>query len=225
MAENKRGFLLYADLINTVEKLPNETAGKLLKHILQYVNDLEPVSDELIVELVFEPIKQALKRDLAKYTRIVERNRLNGLKGGRPLVKSNIEEIPNETHSVILANQENPKQADNDNDNDNDNDINKINLTVNWDLFLSKFNSITGKKVRVVNDKCKRQVRARLSEGYSKGDIIEAIKKCSNDKYHIETGLKYLTLEFITRADKMEMFTTMKDAVAISKQKNNTGRI
>ena len=223
MAENKRGFLLYADLINTVEKLPNETAGKLLKHILQYVNDLEPVSDELIVELVFEPIKQALKRDLAKYTRIVERNRLNGLKGGRPLVKSNTEEIPNETQSVILESEENPKQADN--DNDNDNDINKINLTVNWDLFLSKFNSITGKKVRVVNDKCKRQVRARLSEGYSKSDIIDAIKKCSNDKYHIETGLKYLTLEFITRADKMEMFTTMKDAGTVSKQKNNTGRL
>ena len=217
MAENKRGFLLYADLINTVEKLPNETAGKLFKHILQYVNDQDPKSDELIIELVFEPIRQSLKRDLEKYNRIVERNRANGLKGGRPIVK------PTETQSDILDIEENPKQADNDNDNDNDKKI--INLTVNWDLFLSKFNSITGKKVRVVNDKCKRQVRARLSEGYSKSDIIDAIKKCSSDKYHIETGLKYLTLEFITRADKMEMFTTMKDAGAVSKQKNNTGRL
>lgn len=217
MAENKRGFLLYADLITTVEKLPDEKAGKLFKHILQYVNDLEPVSDDLIIDLVFEPIKQALKRDLEKYNRIVERNRANGLKGGRPIVK------PIETQSDILGTEQNPKQADN--DNDNENDTNKINLTVNWDLFLSKFNSITGKKVRVVNEKCKRQVRARLSEGYTKSDIIDAIKKCSTDKYHIETGLKYLTLEFITRADKMEMFTTMKDAGAVVKQKNNTGRL
>ena len=213
MAENKRGFLLYADLINTVEKLPHETAGKLFKHILQYVNDQNPISDELIIELVFEPIRQSLKRDLEKYNRIVERNRANGLKGGRPIVK------PTETQSDILGEIENPKQADNDNDNDN-----KINLTVNWDLFLSKFNSITGKKVLVVNDKCKRQVRARLSEGYSKSDIVEAIKKCSTDKYHIETGFKYLTLEFITRADKMEMFTTMKDPEN-KKTKNQIGKL
>lgn len=216
MAENKRGFLLYADLINTVEKLPNETAGKLFKHILQYVNDLNPQSDELIIELVFEPIKQSLKRDLEKYNRIVERNRANGLKGGRPIVK------PKETHSDILGEKQNPKQADN--DNDNENEINKINLTVNWDLFLSKFNSITGKKAKVVNEKCKRQVRARLSEGYTKKDIVEAIQNCAKDKYHIETGLKYLTLEFITRADKMEMFTTMKKP-EVKKIKDQIGRL
>lgn len=222
MAENKRGFLLYADLIDIVEKLPNETAGKLFKHILLYVNDKDPISDELLIDLVFEPIKQSLKRDLVKYNKIVERNRANGLKGGRPTEKKSNEIETEETQSVILGLKENPKKPDN--DNDTDNDINKINLSVNWDLFLSKFNSITGKKAKVVNDKCKRQVRARLSEGYSKSDIIEAINNCAKDKYHIETGLKYLTLEFITRADKMEMFTTMKP-IENNKPKNNQGRI
>jgi hypothetical protein len=222
MSENKRGFLLYTDLINTVEKLPNDTAGKLFKHILQYVNDMQPTSDELIVEIVFEPIKQSLKRDLEKYNRIVERNRANGLKGGRPTIKEDKLPKPIETQSVNLGEKENPKQARN--DNDNDNDINKINLTVNWDLFLSKFNSITGKKAKVVNEKCKRQVRSRLSEGYTKQDIVEAIKNCAVDKYHVETGLKYLTLEFITRADKMEMFTTMKKP-EFKKAQNQIGKL
>jgi len=67
MAENKKGFMLYADQIHTVEKLSDVKAGKLFKHILQYVNDLDPVTDDIIVEIAFEPIKQQLKRDLKRY--------------------------------------------------------------------------------------------------------------------------------------------------------------
>ena len=67
MAENKKSFVLYADLIHTVNKMPNDKAGELLKHILSYVNDEEPETDDLIIQLTFEPIKQQLKRDLKKY--------------------------------------------------------------------------------------------------------------------------------------------------------------
>lgn len=67
MAEDKNGFVLYADLINIVSTLPDETAGKLFKIILQYVNDLEVSIDDLILKIAFEPIKLQLKRDLKKY--------------------------------------------------------------------------------------------------------------------------------------------------------------
>ena len=67
MAEDKKGFLLYKDLIHTVEKMPDDKAGLLFKHILQYVNDNNPETDDLIIQLTFEPIKQQLKRDLKKY--------------------------------------------------------------------------------------------------------------------------------------------------------------
>lgn len=67
MADNKKSFVLYADLIHTVNKMPNDKAGELLKHILSYVNDEEPETDDLIIQLTFEPIKQQLKRDLKKY--------------------------------------------------------------------------------------------------------------------------------------------------------------
>lgn len=67
MAENKKSFILYADLIHTVSKMPNEKAGDLFKHILEYVNDMNPKTDDLIIQLTFEPIKQQLKRDLIKY--------------------------------------------------------------------------------------------------------------------------------------------------------------
>jgi len=67
MAENKNAVLLYCDIIHTVEKLDDVTAGKLFKHYLRYINDLHPKTDELLVEISFEPIRQNLKRDLVKW--------------------------------------------------------------------------------------------------------------------------------------------------------------
>jgi hypothetical protein len=84
MAENKKSFILYCDWIHTVEKLDDEQAGKLFKHLLRYVNDLDPVPDDKLIDIAFEPIRQQLKRDLQKYQAIVERNQKNGQKGGRP---------------------------------------------------------------------------------------------------------------------------------------------
>jgi hypothetical protein len=66
MAENKKSVLLYCDIIHTVMALEDDEAGRLFKHYLQYINDLNPESDRL-TELLFEPIKQNLKRDLKKW--------------------------------------------------------------------------------------------------------------------------------------------------------------
>lgn len=67
MADNKKSFVLYSDLIHTVSKLPNEKAGELFKHILEYVNDANPTTKDLLIQIAFEPIKQSLKRDLKKW--------------------------------------------------------------------------------------------------------------------------------------------------------------
>jgi hypothetical protein len=67
MAKDKKGFILYCDLQYTINKLTDEQAGKLFKHILRYVNDENPVAEDLITEIAFEPIKQQLKRDLVKF--------------------------------------------------------------------------------------------------------------------------------------------------------------
>ena len=39
MAENKKSFILYADWLEPITKLSNEDAGKLLKCILEFVNN------------------------------------------------------------------------------------------------------------------------------------------------------------------------------------------
>jgi uncharacterized phage protein (TIGR02220 family) len=88
-------------------------------------------------------------------------------------------------------------------------DINN-NLKVDWDRLLEQFNKITGKSSKVINNQVKVKILARLKEGYTKQDLIDAIRNCYEDPYHKETNHKYLTLEFISRADKMEKYSTIK---------------
>lgn len=64
MAAEKNSFILYADILPMLEKLPDDKAGLLFKTILRYVNDLNPTLDDFVVDIAFEPIKQQLKRDL-----------------------------------------------------------------------------------------------------------------------------------------------------------------
>ena len=115
MANGKKSFILYCDIIHIVNHLDNEKAGVLFKHILEYVNDKKPVCDDPFVNLAFEPIKQQLKRDLQKWDEYIDKQKINGAKGGRP-------KKTQKTQAFL----EKPKKADNVNVNVNDN-VNVIN--------------------------------------------------------------------------------------------------
>jgi len=84
MAEGKKSVLLYCDLIYTIEKMNNENAGQFFKHYLRYINDFNPKTDNQLVDITFESVKQNLKRDLKKWENRAEASRNNGKLGGRP---------------------------------------------------------------------------------------------------------------------------------------------
>lgn len=42
MAEGKKSFVAYADWNDMFQVLPDDVAGKLIKHIFSYVNDKKP---------------------------------------------------------------------------------------------------------------------------------------------------------------------------------------
>jgi hypothetical protein len=67
MAEDKKSFVLYCDQIHLFEGLDDDEAGRLIKHIFRYCNDMNPVAPDKITKVGFEPIKHQLKRDLIKY--------------------------------------------------------------------------------------------------------------------------------------------------------------
>ncbi len=100
MAKDKNSFLIYCDIIHTVDKLDDLQAGKLFKHLLKYVNDLNPVADDIVTEIAFEPIKQSLKRDLQKYESIRERNKENANKRWNATASDRIPKEPKHTKNA-----------------------------------------------------------------------------------------------------------------------------
>lgn len=67
MAENKKSFIAYSDWYEMFKALPDDVAGKLIKHIFSYVNDENPSTDDFIINALFAQVKSTLKRDLVKW--------------------------------------------------------------------------------------------------------------------------------------------------------------
>lgn len=96
--ENKKdSFILYLDDKEIYDLLSDEDAGKLIKAIFEYMKTGEEPKLDKSLLIVFIPIKKYLDRNKIKYEKICERNRNNGLKGGRPKKTQWVLEKPKET--------------------------------------------------------------------------------------------------------------------------------
>ena len=130
MAKDKKGFILYADLLKVCEKLilkdrANKTnyTGELFYAILLYVNDLEELIDvEFIVELAFEPIKLQLKRDLKKFEEVKKKRS----EAGKRSAEIRAEQKLTEPTLVESAEQTSTNSTVSDSVNDNDKDKDNV---------------------------------------------------------------------------------------------------
>jgi hypothetical protein len=122
MAENKKSFVLYSDSQGLVNQLPDDVAGRLLKHIYAYVNDEKPISNELLLNIAFEPIKMQLKRDLVKWEQTLEGRSKAGKASAeaKKLAKLTQQTLTNSTN-VDFVQQSSTNSTDNVNVNVNDN--------------------------------------------------------------------------------------------------------
>ena len=156
MAKNKKSFILYCDYIHTFSQLPDEFAGKLIKHIFEYVNDMNPVSDDWMINATFETIKQQLKRDLKKYEKIQERNKVNGALGGRPKKTQKNPKNP----VGYFGNPKNPKKPDTVTDTVNDNDIDSINIKIK--KVINRFSETDYKQNEIIYKTNKNELTNHL---------------------------------------------------------------
>jgi hypothetical protein len=81
MAKDKKSFVAYTDWNKTFEKLSDDEAGKLAKMMFSYVNDENPDAPDRITELLFEPFKNQLKRDLKSYEKTLDEKSRKGRMG------------------------------------------------------------------------------------------------------------------------------------------------
>ena len=224
MAEDKKSFLLYTDLIHTVNKMPNDKAGELFKHILSYVNDLNPETEDLIIQLTFEPIKQQLKRDLLKYKEsIIDKSNAGKLGNLKRWHKDLYDKVINNQleldNALNIAESRKVSHTDNVqsqpiaeiavNDNVNVNDINNnIIESFDFDGLLVFINSTFGKNFKLINDKVKKKYKALIKQGYDKKQIIQAMVNAKENSYHKETGYQYCTPEFFSRTETIDKYSS-----------------
>ena len=122
MAEDKKGFILYADQKELFEQLPNDKAGELIKHIFAYVNDEQPETKDLLIKLAFTPIKQQFKRDLEKWE-TTKKGRSKAGKASAEARRIKKEQEATNSTNVDSVQQSSTNPTVNDNVNVNVNDI------------------------------------------------------------------------------------------------------
>lgn len=144
---NKRSFLLHIDSLCVLDELTDAQAGKLFKTIKAYhLRDAERceqdgetgfdgLMDDFLMRVLFAPFKAQFDRDSERYIGTVEKNKANGLKGGRPKKEkpqnpvgfSETEPNPNNPVGFSETQQKplKPKKTDSDNDSDNDSEESK----------------------------------------------------------------------------------------------------
>lgn len=192
MAKDKKSFILYVDQKDLWNKLPDDVAGKLIKHIYAYVSDENPTSEDLIVNIAFEPIKQQLKRDL----KLFEEKRVKRSEAGIAGANKRWQTIANDSKRIK------PIAKIADNVNVNDNDI----YNIDYQALLDFVNKTFGRNFKVITDKVKRAYKKLLKDGYKKEDIINAIKNCKDNSYHKENNYQYCTPEFFSRSETIDKY-------------------
>ena len=137
MADNKKSFILYADLIHTVNLATDKQAGVLFKHILSYVNDEQPIAKCITTKILFEPVKQQLKRDLQKY----EKKKIQWSEAGKRSAES--KKVKKIQRALTSVDKRSTESTVNDNVNDNVSVNDKKNKQyVPLKLFRDDINSV-----------------------------------------------------------------------------------
>jgi uncharacterized protein YdaU (DUF1376 family) len=121
MAENKKSFVLYADLIKSIEHLTNEEKGVLFNHLLEYVNDKNPVLEDRLILTAWKPIELQLKRDLIKFEEVKAKRSDAGKRSAELRALKNEEQNSTNSTSVESVQQTSTNPTVNDTVNVNDN--------------------------------------------------------------------------------------------------------
>jgi hypothetical protein len=189
MAEDKKGFLMYADQREQFDQLTDEQAGKLIKHLFSYVNDENPQTNDIVTKLSFTPIKSQLKRDLTKYRVKKEQWSAAGRASAeaRKLKKEQASTNPtnvNDRSNRSTDSTVNDNVNDNDNVSVNDNDIKKNTKGDKSPVFVFKKSLLDyGFEKQLVEDFLKNRKTKKLTNTKTAYDsFIEEIEKTRRDK-------------------------------------------
>lgn len=109
----RESFLMYHSFYHAVKDLTDEEKGQLWDAVYQYQLKL-PIRDlTSVCQMALKFMESQFERDFEKYERIIERNKRNGIKGGRPKENPDEPKKPNGLNG-IPKNPDEPKEPDTD---------------------------------------------------------------------------------------------------------------
>ena len=94
-----------------------------------------------------------------------------------------------------------------------------ISAEIDFDKLIIYYNKIIKKSCRVISKKAKDNFKQRIKEGYTKEDIVKVIDNASNDNFHKESNFKHVTLEFLSRPQIFERYSSIPHQKPISVNK------
>jgi hypothetical protein len=225
MAAGKKSFVLYSDQKELFESLPDEQAGKLIKHIFKYVNDENPQGEDALVNLAFISVKASLKRDLKKWEKQLAQRSAAGKASAEKRRQALTESNENQRAlDSVHETQRNSTDSVSVSVSVNDNDINNKPQTpkgddfnIHCERFVKYVGEQTGRKFKTLNDKNKRKLQSTIKQ-YSWEQIRDAVYYATQNKFHKDNNYQYLTPEFFTRPETIDKY-----AFPSEKQKEYTG--
>ena len=96
---------------------------------------------------------------------------------------------------------------------------------IDFKKLIIYYNKVLDKSCRVISKKAKDNFNQRLKEGYLKEDIVKVIDNVSHDNFHKETNYKPVTLEFLSRPNIFERYSSMEHKKPLSQIKDVQGHI
>lgn len=221
MAEAKRTIVMYSDWESIFNQLEDHEAGILIKHFFSYVNDKNPVLEDRLLKMAFEPMKLQLKRDLIKWEETKQKRSEAGRKGG--IKSGEVRSAEANEANASKEQQDEANEADNVNGNVsvNGNVIKKVSTDKSavgdCDNFVKAFNSLANRDFRSTK-KVKSSYNARIKDKYTKEQIWLASKNAHKDKIHIENSFTHLTPEYILREDILNKYINYKNGTSAQSQ-------
>ena len=101
---DKKSFVVYHDLLETLQFMPEEMVGKLFMTMLRYSANGEALQPTDPLFYIFNPIKLQIDRDKSKYQTIVQKRKEAGKKSAaeREKMKEQISTLANTSKHMSI---------------------------------------------------------------------------------------------------------------------------
>ena len=117
MSKVRKSFIVHNDSLNILDELNDEQAGKLFKAIRAYHTG-EELELDMLTKIAMSPFKNQFDRDLDKYEKLCEKNRLIAI--NRHSTKVTTGTSGNQPPPKATKSTDNDSKSDNDNDSKSD---------------------------------------------------------------------------------------------------------